>query len=88
MRRTTWVLAAAAVLVVVAVTGGVVLMSGAATGPGHAAVAGEHCAGGEEDALPDGLPAWDPDLPGAIGRLAVLCDQPAGHIPGCPRPAM
>jgi hypothetical protein len=47
-----------------------------ATGPGRAAFAGEHRAGGDEAALGDGLPAWDPDLSGAIGRLAVLRDQP------------
>ena len=47
-----------------------------ATGPGRTAAAGEHRAGGEQDALGDGLPGRDPDLSGAIGRLAVLRDQP------------
>ena len=47
-----------------------------AAGRGRAAAAGEHREGGEEDALGHGLPGGDPDLSGAIGRLAVLRDQP------------
>ena len=47
-----------------------------ASGPGRTAAAGEHREGGKEDALGHGLPGRDPDLSGAIGRLAVLGDQP------------
>ena len=78
VRRKTWVLAAAAVLAAVTVTGGVLVMSGAKRQALAAAAgaAGEHRAGGEEDALGDGLRGRDPDLSGAVGRLAVLGDQP------------
>ena len=77
VRRKTWVLAAAAVLVAASRhrrRGRHVRRE--ASGPGRTAAAGEHRAGGEEDALGHGLPGWDPDLSGAIGRLAVLRDQP------------
>ena len=47
-----------------------------ASGPGRTGAAGEHREGGKGDALGHGLPGWDPDLSGAIGRLAVLGDQP------------
>jgi hypothetical protein len=72
----TWVLAAAPILIALAATGGAVITGRSeATGPSRAAVAGDD-GGAEEDALGDGLPAWDPDLPGAIGRLAVFRGQP------------
>jgi hypothetical protein len=54
----------------------------AATGPGRTAGADEHCAGGEEDALGDGLPGWDPDLSGAVGRLAVFRRRALGATKG------
>ena len=77
VRRKTWALAAAAVLVAATATGGVVAMSGARAGdPGRAGAAGEHREGGAGEALGHGLPGRDPDLPGAIGRLAVRRDQP------------
>ena len=43
--------------------------------------------GGDGDALGDGLRGGDPDLPGAIGRLAVLRDQPGPRDihRSCPR---
>ena len=44
--------------------------------PGRTGAAGEHREGGKGDALGHGLPGWDPDLSGAIGRLAVRRDQP------------
>ena len=75
VRRRTWALAAAAVLV--AAIAGVVVMSGAEH-PAAAAqgAGGGHRQGGEGRALGDGLPGRDPDLPGAIGRLALPRDQP------------
>ena len=78
VRRKTWVLAAAAVLVAVSRhrRRGSSRPAPKQAGRGRAAAAGEHRAGGEEDALGDGLPGRDPDLSGAIGRLAVLRDQP------------
>ena len=77
MRRKTWALAAAAVLVAVTATGGVVVhVQRQASDPGRTGAAGEHREGGEGQALGHGLPGWDADLSGAIGRLAVLRDQP------------
>ncbi len=43
---------------------------------GRASAAGRHHAGGEENAVGDDLAGWDPDLSGAVRRLAVLGDQP------------
>ena len=47
-----------------------------ASDPGRTGAAGEHREGGTGEALGHGLPARDPDLSGAIGRLAVRRDQP------------
>ena len=70
-------LAGAAVVVAVAGAGAVVVMASAERGdPGRARAAGDHRDGGAGSALGHGLPVRDPDLPRAIGRLAVLGDQP------------
>ena len=90
VRRKTWALAAAAVLVAAAATGGVVVdVRCRARDRGRAGAAGEHREGGAGRALGHGLPGRDPDLPGAIGRLAVLRDQPGPRrsTPSCPRAA-
>ena len=73
--RKSWALAAAAV--VVAATCGVVVMSGAEHPTAAAqAPAANTVQGGARGALGDGLPGRDPDLPGAVGRLALPRDQP------------
>ena len=85
--RKTWVLAGAAVLVAVTVTGGVVAMSSAKQAtPAAQEPPANTATGGKGDALGHGLPGWDPDLSGAIGRLAVRRDQPDARVrrPGCP----
>ena len=69
--RKAWVLAAAAVTASAAAAWS---RCQASTRP-HAG-AGEHRQGAAGGALVHGLPAWDPDLSGAIGRLAVRRDQP------------
>ena len=51
-----------------------------ASDPGRRAAAGEHREGGEGEALGHGLPGWDPDPSGAVGRLAVLRDRPSPRI--------
>jgi hypothetical protein len=76
VRRKTWVPAAAGVLAVAAATGGVVGAIRLAGSDSRAGAAGEHREGGKGQALGHGLPGWDPDLSGAIGRLAVLRGQP------------
>ena len=76
MRRKTWALAAAAVLAAAVATGGVVVMSGAKPQARPHSSRRRTLRRCSRDALGDGLPGRDPDLSGAIGRLAVLRDQP------------
>ena len=53
---------------------------------GRPGAGGEHRDGGAGRALGDGLPGRDPDLPGAVGRLALPRDQPGPRrsTPSCP----
>ena len=75
--RKKWVVAGAAVLVAVGTIGAVVATSGSKQ-PAQAAqrAASEHRDGATGEALGHGLGKRDPDLPGAIGRIAVHGDQP------------
>ena len=77
MKRKTWVLAGAAVLVAAVATGVVVATSGAKqAAPAAQEPPANTAKVAKRAALGHGLRGRDPDLPGAIGRLAVFGDQP------------
>ena len=86
--RKTWVLAGGGVLAAVArtVAGVIATSSAKQRAPAAQGTAGEHGEGAEGKALGHGLPEWDPDLSGAIGRFAVRggSTRPGGPTPRCP----